>query len=532
MSEVSNTSSSDLIHNTSLDICVTDIFHLRSQVLRLENQLSQMNDKIQVLDTILKYQSELNSKLECCVKDIEWVKNITIHVADHYRINREGQIQVIIRFLASHCRNITGKNISSKELNEKIYNYSLITGIPINKTEVKTLVTSEPFNLCYYKNTDGISCYRDLDFIPPNLDTLSGLCQPSIKELELSRNLIDDQLPIKIESKDTCQLSIVKDFLENCIRLNPTSKILNHDLNNSLIVFSEKKGIHIESYEVAKLMRHFGFNYSASNSKYYYRGLEFKPMTFRSPSLNPDEPLGSGEFNPVQKEYKNSNDDTQQNSELESLRNQVQDHSHYIVLMKARSVQCISAFSKFNNAYMHKETKAVLKLDNLLEELNRVLPSHMKHLDRTELLEATRQLNEAQNLGIVWRKSNSDFVCDGWIIRRQELNSIREQIAVIQRFAKYEPLLRSLTEIELLKIDTVHEYAKEYIVDTPGVHGVRHEDFRDEAYKYATSKGVSVSKPEITNYMVNVFGYSSHNINGYDTYENKSWKHRINPNKI
>ena len=80
-----------------------------------------------------------------------------------------------------------------------------------------------------------------------------------------------------VENKFAYQLPIVKAFLETRVRQNPAGKILNHDLNNSLIDFAEEGDVHIETYEVAKLMRHFGFDYSQSNGKMYYRGIELLP---------------------------------------------------------------------------------------------------------------------------------------------------------------------------------------------------------------------------------------------------------------
>lgn len=77
-----------------------------------------------------------------------------------------------------------------------------------------------------------------------------------------------------IESKFNHQLPIVKLFLETCVHKNPTGKILNHDLNNALIDFAEEGDVHIETYEVAKLMRQFGYDYSESNGKMLYRGLD------------------------------------------------------------------------------------------------------------------------------------------------------------------------------------------------------------------------------------------------------------------
>lgn len=127
-----------------------------------------------------------------------------------------------------------------------------------------------------------------------------------------------------------------------------------------------------------------------------------------------------------------SNDDIQQmkdiiqkqNSELDSLRKQVQDHHHFFILMKARSVQCLSAFTKYKDVYMVKDPKATIRLDDIIRELNSLLPTYMKPMDRIELLDATRQLNESQNLGIRWKKSNNEYVCDGWTIRKQSISPI------------------------------------------------------------------------------------------------------------
>jgi uncharacterized FlaG/YvyC family protein len=109
-----------------------------------------------------------------------------------------------------------------------------------------------------------------------------------------------------------------------------------------------------------------------------------------------------------------------------------------------------------------------------------------------------------------------------------QLKVANEHDARIKRLAKYEPLLKNLSEIELNKIDTIYEYANNYLVSTPGINGVQHGEFRTEAQKYANDKGVIVTKPEVTKYMIEIFGYKSHPINGYDTYENTSWKHRAN----
>lgn len=96
-----------------------------------------------------------------------------------------------------------------------------------------------------------------------------------------------------VESRYAHQLPIVKEFLETQVRKNPTGKILNHDLNNALIDFADEGDVHIETYEVAKLMRYFGFDYSESNGKSYYRGLEFIPLQkniatqIQSPMMSP-----------------------------------------------------------------------------------------------------------------------------------------------------------------------------------------------------------------------------------------------------
>ncbi len=111
-----------------------------------------------------------------------------------------------------------------------------------------------------------------------------------------------------------------------------------------------------------------------------------------------------------------------QNSELDSLRKQVQDHHHLFVLLKARSVQCLSAFTKYKDVYMVKDPKATIRLDDIIRELNSLLPTYMKPMDRIELLDATRQLNEAQKLGLFWKRYNNDYVCEGWTIRKQSIS--------------------------------------------------------------------------------------------------------------
>ena len=109
-----------------------------------------------------------------------------------------------------------------------------------------------------------------------------------------------------------------------------------------------------------------------------------------------------------------------QSLEIEALRKKQQEHDHYVTLLKLRSVQCLSAMTKFKTGYMQEEAKAVLKLDDLLDLLNKVLPAHMKALDRTELLSCSREL------GFTWRKSNGTYVCDGWSIRKPKVVSIKE----------------------------------------------------------------------------------------------------------
>ena len=120
-------------------------------------------------------------------------------------------------------------------------------------------------------------------------------------------------------------------------------------------------------------------------------------------------------------------------------------------------------------------------------------------------------------------------------IKEQINNNVRvmsEQEARMKRLSKYEPLLRNLSQVELLKIDTIQEYANEHTIETPGIHGVERGEFRDKAYLHAKSLGIPVNKPEVTKYMIEIFGYKSHHINGYDTYENRSWKHRVNPKQM
>lgn len=125
--------------------------------------------------------SELENKLESTVSNVNTgfnnfngqlinLNNMVTPIYNHYNNDKEGQIEVLKRFFQLHCRKVLGSRIGAKELNEKVYKYSVSVGIPIKKTEVKELVTSAPFNLEWYKSTAGIASYRDLEFIPVDLN--------------------------------------------------------------------------------------------------------------------------------------------------------------------------------------------------------------------------------------------------------------------------------------------------------------------------------------------------------------------------
>lgn len=135
-------------------------------------------------------------------------------------------------------------------------------------------------------------------------------------------------------------------------------------------------------------------------------------------SLSPEPPFSSSRLTEDVSSMKETIQ--KQNTELDALRKKVQEHDHYVTLMKLRTVQCASAMTKFKTGLMQEEPKAILKLDDLLALVNRVLPSHMKPLDRNELLACSREL------GLNWRKSNSTYVCDGWSIRQPKIVSINE----------------------------------------------------------------------------------------------------------
>lgn len=90
----------------------------------------------------------------------------------------------------------------------------------------------------------------------------------------------------------------------------------------------------------------------------------------------------------------------------------VQEHEHTIKIPKVRSVSCISLFCKVKDQYMSPDPKAKIKLNALVDLVNRVRPKEMKELDRSEVLEASR------SLGFTWRKSDSEFPTDGWSIRK------------------------------------------------------------------------------------------------------------------
>lgn len=45
-------------------------------------------------------------------------------------------------------------------------------------------------------------------------------------------------------------------------------------------------------------------------------------------------------------------------SELDALRKKVQEHEHYVALMKWRSVQCLSAMTKFKSSFMQEGSQS------------------------------------------------------------------------------------------------------------------------------------------------------------------------------
>jgi hypothetical protein len=104
----------------------------------------------------------------------------------------------------------------------------------------------------------------------------------------------------------------------------------------------------------------------------------------------------------------------QQNLELENVRRTLREHEHTIKIAKVRSVECLSLFSKIKERHLYSNPAAKrLKLNELLAEVNKYRPTGVRELDRTELLECSRPL------GLVWRKSDSDMVTDGWSIREK-----------------------------------------------------------------------------------------------------------------
>lgn len=101
-----------------------------------------------------------------------------------------------------------------------------------------------------------------------------------------------------------------------------------------------------------------------------------------------------------------------QSIELSNIKKTLDEHEHTIKVAKVRSVQCLSIFNKYKEVRMYQDQKNKLKLPELLNDVNRVRPEGVREIDRTELLEASR------SLGFNWRKSDSDWVTDGWAIRK------------------------------------------------------------------------------------------------------------------
>jgi hypothetical protein len=157
----------------------------------------------------------------------------------------------------------------------------------------------------------------------------------------------------------------------------------------------------------------------------------------QSPDLEPRMFASIEEVNYLKEEIH------KKNNEIELLRKKIDEHEDLIFLMKVRAVQCLSVFNKFKDQHMYRESKTVLKLDDLLKVVNKVLPEHMRPMDRIELLNTTRQLAETQNLEITWRKSNSEYVCDGWVIRK--LANVKN-VSLIQATQQNAPRLVSLQQ--------------------------------------------------------------------------------------
>lgn len=121
----------------------------------------------------LKADNEkLRTELIALRNRVDSMNDAVTSIFNHYNTDREGQIEVLKIFFQLHCRTAPGSRITAKDLNDKVYKFSCEKGIPIKKTEVKELVTGAPFNFVQYKSTNGIACYRDLEFIPVNLNVM------------------------------------------------------------------------------------------------------------------------------------------------------------------------------------------------------------------------------------------------------------------------------------------------------------------------------------------------------------------------
>lgn len=144
----------------------TEINKLREEF----NQIVVENERLR--SKILELEIKLSTGFNNFNGQLTNINNRVTPVYNHYQNNVNGQIELLKMFLRLHCRTALGSRISAKELNEKVYAFSLKKGIPIMKTEVsgaEELVTAPPFKLDWYKSTGGIACYRDLEFIPIDL---------------------------------------------------------------------------------------------------------------------------------------------------------------------------------------------------------------------------------------------------------------------------------------------------------------------------------------------------------------------------
>lgn len=137
----------------------TDNEQLASRVNKL-NTLEAENERLR------SELTELKRRLDSTDTNVATLNQQVTPMYTRYIENRDGKVDVLRRFFPANVRQRHGSRLLARDLNMKVYRFSSERGIPIPQTEVKELVTNAPFNLQSYKSTDGLTYYRDVEFIP------------------------------------------------------------------------------------------------------------------------------------------------------------------------------------------------------------------------------------------------------------------------------------------------------------------------------------------------------------------------------